>query len=679
MSASADHPVWQRLRWRFRNRMRSRAATNASFLSISMSEQPEAEEQTPEDADSSEFAAFILDPTRYDHIRRDHRVIGWFILIQILILSILILVAQPEIHSTQTMVTDAATKILSGNDTSGIALVDEPFSTPIQTTSPCMTKACIKAGKDYRADSDSTIDPCEDFYAYACNGWIDRNVLSPGKGRLTRFDVLHAENQLVLKEILQGTDPPNRQEGLSDDEYKLDVSNLESCRSMYKACMDVDALYVLGMKPIVPIVEMATSFNASVTDVDAPNVLAEVLAKLALKSVNGLIDTTVNVDSKAPVRNVLELHQSGLTFTELEAYTRNGILEQLAPKIAELFQRYERSRDGKDVDEARKVELEALANNVAQFEAELSQIQVGDDKFVDPEATYNPYHLSFAVQDIPSLNLTRYLNVLVSDKTSNIKFRFENNTKIVVPVPAYLNLLNKLISKTPRKTLQYYLQWKVIVSFGPVLDIATQKLVQDTTGIPSGTKGTIDTSKRWETCVGTVENSVNSLIMRYYAQKAFPGESKTRALEVADAIVDAFRDGAMEVDWLDETTRKSVIAKLDLVKKKVGFPEQPNITSPINLIEYYQGLMINTTSHFNNTLAWRTWESQRILRKLDSLSTGFEDWDMSALSANAFYSRTSNEVVFPAGILRSPYFDKDLPSYANFAAIGMFMGHELSV
>jgi putative endopeptidase len=54
------------------------------------------------------------------------------------------------------------------------------------------------------------------------------------------------------------------------------------------------------------------------------------------------------------------------------------------------------------------------------------------------------------------------------------------------------------------------------------------------------------------------------------------------------------------------------------------------------------------------------------------------EWQMTPPTVNAYYSSAKNEIVFPAGILQSPFFDKQADDATNFGGIGLVIGHELT-
>src|ERR1700734_54442 len=56
---------------------------------------------------------------------------------------------------------------------------------------------------------DTSIDPCNNFYRYSCNGWFKRNPLPPDQTSYGRFTELYELNRLHLKEILEQASIPS--------------------------------------------------------------------------------------------------------------------------------------------------------------------------------------------------------------------------------------------------------------------------------------------------------------------------------------------------------------------------------------------------------------------------------------------------------------------------------------
>lgn len=71
----------------------------------------------------------------------------------------------------------------------------------------CLSEACISVTSSILSSMDPTVDPCQDFFTYACGGWIKANPVPDGHSRWGTFSNLWEHNQAIIKHLL-GRHPP---------------------------------------------------------------------------------------------------------------------------------------------------------------------------------------------------------------------------------------------------------------------------------------------------------------------------------------------------------------------------------------------------------------------------------------------------------------------------------------
>jgi hypothetical protein len=90
----------------------------------------------------------------------------------------------------------------------------------------CTTTACQTAGKLIRDSINSSVDPCDDFHTFVCDGWMATHTIPPEKSGTSTFDDLNEELQKNLKEEL------------SESSKVGDADSVIYALDLFKACID---------------------------------------------------------------------------------------------------------------------------------------------------------------------------------------------------------------------------------------------------------------------------------------------------------------------------------------------------------------------------------------------------------------------------------------------------------
>ena len=480
---------------------------------------------------------------------------------------------------------------------------------------------------------DRTVSPCQDFYRYACGGWLNHTQLPPDRSRWSRgFSVIQERNLEVLRDILEqaaahsGSDP---------DQDKLG--------SFYSSCMDLDAIQQAGVKPLRPLLEQ-------IDGVENVETLMRVVGQLHAIGVPVLLEVDVDADFKQPDRNIAQFQQGGLGLPDRDYYLKEDersqqLRAQYQSHIAKML-----TLLGEEEGAA-----STQASRIFEFETGLARLSWPRAELRDPDETYHKIDLKGLKELAPQLPWSAYLQAI----------GFPELVDINILVPDFFKGMAQQAAETAPETLRAYLRWQLVHYRARELP---QAFMDENFAFFGATlAGQKELPQRWKRCVTATDTALGESLGRLYVERQFPGDSKKIALDMIERIEAAFRAGLPLLDWMDGPTRQRAVEKMEALTNKIGYP---------NRWRDYSGVQVRA-SYFDNTLAAVRFEFQRKLNKVGR-PVDRSEWEMTPQEVNAFYNPLRNQMVFPAGILQAPFFDRDFPAAMNFGGIGMGMGHELT-
>ncbi|KAF9985884.1 hypothetical protein BGZ65_009561 [Modicella reniformis] len=400
--------------------------------------------------------------------------------------------------------------------------------------------------------------------------------------------------------------------------------------------------------------------------------LASAISQLAFVGVSTMVRINVDVDPKNPDANVLFLGESGLGLPSKEYYDEEKIVATYQKIVEEMFvivMEKDKVKDKNNNNEANTTWAE-VAKNVVEFEKNLAGISSNHEGLGNSELNYNPRSLSQIAELIPTIDWSLMLEKLLGKG-------FKVPDSIIVSMPDYFEKLNTLLGDTPALTLQNYFAWRLVRNLSPNLAVELQKPMQQLKAALRGVSADL-VAPRWETCVNVINDALGPMAGHYFVEKTFKGDSKDMAESIIDSLRTSFKKTLSNLEWLDKETRVNATAKVELLTQKIGFSiDSPDVRSPEALEDYFKNLTIDKADFFGNQIRVRAWTALRMLRDLDH-PVDKNKWFMNPQAVDAYYNPSTNEIVFPAGILQQPFFHVDNPEYLNFGAIGVIAGHELT-
>jgi len=222
-----------------------------------------------------------------------------------------------------------------------------------------------------------------------------------------------------------------------------------------------------------------------------------------------------------------------------------------------------------------------------------------------------------------------------------------------------------LFNKTPLNTLRDYLAFQYLNNYAELLSEEWSDAYFDL--FSRRLQGIDQPRPLEERALVLVNTHLGEEMGKLYVERYFPAESKAKTEEMVGFIKQSMQQHLEQLDWMDDATRKSALAKLANFKTNIGYPDQWHD---------YSTMQISKNDLVANMLQISNWYRKDSRAKLDEPVRTWE-WGHNPQEINAYYAPDRNQIVFLAGILQAPFFDPNADPAVNFGAIGMVIGHEI--
>jgi endothelin-converting enzyme/putative endopeptidase len=509
-----------------------------------------------------------------------------------------------------------------------------------RTSSPTLTERPAPTSPAATFDAsilDRAVNPCDDFYRFACGGWLARNEIPPDKPRWGRFDELRERNLTLQRRILE-----------DDAAGRIDPEDLhpQKLGDFYAACMDEAGVEAGGLGDLR--VEWA-----KLDAVKDPATLAAQVARLHREGVTALFGFGSTQDFRDSTQVIGEVAQGGLTLPDRDYYLKDD------PKTVAIRAAYDAYvKKMLELAGVPAPEAEKEAKAIQELERALAESHWTRVEMRDPERVYHRVELVGLESAAPRFPWKGYL----------AEVGRPGLTTINATTPRFLTALNALAEKTPPATWRTYLRWRLLASIAA--DRALPKAFVDARFQFQSRSftGAKELEPRWKHCVKLTDRALGEALGQAYVRRHFGGEAKERTRRLVVEIEQAMGADLESLAWMDQATRSRAFEKLGKIFNKVGYP---------GAWRNYDAVQVTRASFLRSLLSAQAFEVRRDLAKIGKpVDRG--EWEMTPPTVNAYYQPLLNEMVFPAGILQPPFYAKGLPEAFNYGGIGMVVGHELT-
>jgi putative endopeptidase len=481
---------------------------------------------------------------------------------------------------------------------------------------------------------DTSVDPCNNFYLYACGGWMKANPIPSDQTRWGRFNQLAEENLAILHSILEEAAKPEPKRTVVQQEIG----------DMYASCMDETEVNKLGAKPLQPTFDRIAKIK---TQKD----LISTIAYLHNSGIPGLFSMYPQPDMHDAAQMIVFVDQGGMTLPDRDYYlkedpkskeTRVKYVEHVQKMLELLGDKPEMAQ----AESQKIMEIETSLAKASMDRAERRDPKKRDHKMTRQELEALGPNFEFAdyfqVRGVPAFETLNTAN------------------------PEFFKEVNSQIAAVPLADWKTYLRWKVLNDAAPVL--SENFVDEDFAFNRAYMNGQKENQARWKRCVRHVDRQLGEALGQIYVDKTFGADGKKRMLTLVENIEKAMNEDFKELPWMSDTTKKQAEIKLAAVRNHIGYPDK---------WRDYSTVVIKRDDFLGNVLRADQFEVKRELNKIGK-PVDRDEWGMTPPTVNAYYRPSMNDINFPAGILQPPFFDKNADDAVNYGGIGVVIGHELT-
>ena len=501
-----------------------------------------------------------------------------------------------------------------------------------------MTTACTKQQQTTGIDLnnlDLTAVPQNDFYQFACGGWMEHNPLTAEYSRFGSFDKLGLQNLEQVNGLIQEI-----AEKVESGKSNVERGSIEQkIGDLYNLSMDTARRDQEGIAAVLP----------TLAEIEAIESREELSQALGAALDYSLWAMYVDADEMNSSMNILNSYQGGFSLGEKEYYIdedehTRSIRAAYVAYVEKLFGLFGYA------DAAER------AQTVLRMETRLAKAAYNNVELRDPQRNYNKMTVDELQTLVPQVNWKVYFNAL----------GVQIDSLSVGQIP-HLQEAGRMLADESLEDLKTLFTWQVIEGAASYLTTEIYMTSFDFYGrVLSGTE---EPRPLWKRAVSVVNGTLGEAVGQMYVKKYFPEENKARMLALVKNLQKALGIRIENLEWMSRETKDKALEKLNAMTIKIGYPDTWRDYSALDIDPadtYYANLQRAAKFEQAYSLSY-------LGKPVDKAK-----WYMTPQTVNAYYNPSSNEICFPAGILQYPFFDMSADDAFNYGAIGVVIGHEMT-
>lgn len=499
-----------------------------------------------------------------------------------------------------------------------------------------MMETNIKHGID-RSNLNLKVSPQEDFYEFACGGWIKKNPIPDEFTVYGQFDVLRENARKQVQDLILNLS--------SEESAKVKGTIAQKISDLYTMGMDEKRLNNEGISPLLPTLE---EIRKRLKEDD----FTSLIAWLHLGLDSAFFSSGVGPDPSDSTMNIMHIGETGLALGDRDYYlednkTNQNILHAYHDYVKKLIKLIGYTED----------EAERVWNAVIKIEKKLAEIKMTREEKRNPVLRYNVKSLEELGKEAPVVDWGKYFKLL---GVANVEW-------VNVSSVSYMTALPDLISSLSAKEIEDYLIFSQISnSSGLMSDDFIDANFELFGKVMSGQK---EKKPRWKRAMGIPNSMFGEAVGELYVSKYFPKKNKEYMLTLVENLRKSLHNHISKLNWMSEETKTKAIEKLNVMGVKIGYPDKWKDYSEIEIDP--------SQSYLENVQKASIWFTKDNYSKFGK-PVDKTEWHMTPQTVNAYYSPVVNEICFPAAILQPPFFDINADDSINYGAIGVVIGHEMT-
>ena len=481
----------------------------------------------------------------------------------------------------------------------------------------------------------------DDFYDAINSEWLNTAKIEEGKSTTSTFDDVEEKVTNQTKDIIN-------QLLIDKDKYK-ENSDEKKIINVYNNTLNVEARNREGLKPV----------QKNLDEIKAAQTIDDITKLWSNKEIlNSTIKFSVNRDIKDVKNNILYINATGLSLGDPDEYTNPTESTVRNKKLTEDYYNKILVLSGYTQEEAK-----TKVDNMFKFEGMIApsimgkQEQSTTSNLID--AIYNVYTLDELNNLAPNLNLPAIMSSLGIAQAN----------KIILQDPRWLEAFNKVYIQENLPLIKNYIE---IVNLLYASNYLSEDFENANKEYKNSLLGITGSSSKEEDAIDTVSDMMGMAVGKIYAERYVPEKTKKDVENITKEIIETYKKRINNLDWMSESTKKNATDKLDKLDVKIGYPENWDDYSKLNIKSYEEG-----SSLFENIMTLRISAYDEMFSKINQPVDKKKD-SFTPQTVNAYYSATENSIVIPGGIIQGHFYDPNATKEVNLGGIGAIIGHEIS-